>query len=95
MRPNETRECGRSESAEVVRAWLQCRALRLLELRALDFEVSERDRSYLPLRRVREGNRRASDPRRVGRRSEGETSRELQDVKARSAEDEFGQETRG
>ena len=39
------------EGAEVEWAWLQRRALRLLELRALDFEVSERDRSYLPLRR--------------------------------------------
>ena len=50
-------ECGKLEmlktGQKVGWAWLQHHALCPLELYALDFRVSKRDRSYLPLRRVR------------------------------------------
>ena len=54
-----------------------------------------RDTSYLPLRRVR-GKRPEGFRPEAGRKAQRrESSQELQDVKSRSAESEFGRETRG
>ena len=88
---SEMSETGR----KVGRAWLQRRALRPLELRALDFRVSKRDTSYLPLRRVR--GRRPEDFRpEAGRKTQQrESSQELRDIKSQSAESEFGRRARG
>ena len=54
-----------------------------------------RDRGYLPLRRVRGGRPEGFRPEAGRKAQRRESSRELRDVKSRSAESEFGRETRG